>query len=87
IFLSEVVSNIIVFPLMFLSNAFFPSTVYPPIIRDFVEYQPLSIIITTIRDLILYNTLPNPVSVLIIVISTIIFIYIGSRLLRLREIN
>ncbi|MEM0362670.1 MAG: ABC transporter permease [Sulfolobaceae archaeon] len=87
IFLSEVVSNIIVFPLMFLSNAFFPSTVYPPIIRDFVEYQPLSVIITIIRDLILYNTLPNPVYVLIIVISTVIFIYIGSRLLRLREID
>ncbi|MEM1630476.1 MAG: ABC transporter permease, partial [Saccharolobus sp.] len=66
---------------------FFPSTVYPPIIRDFVEYQPLSVIITIIRDLILYNTLPNPVYVLIIVISTVIFIYIGSRLLRLREID
>ncbi|WP_338599494.1 ABC transporter permease [Sulfolobus tengchongensis] len=87
IFLSEIVANVLVFPLMFLSNAFFPPTVYPPLIRVFIEYQPLSIIITVIRDLIVYGVAPNPILVVMILIFTLVFLYAGGRLLRLREID
>jgi len=87
IFLSEIISNILIFPLMFLSNAFFPSNVYPQYIREFVQYQPLSDIITVIRDFTIYGTLPNMSTILIIVILTIIFIYTGGKLLKLREID
>ncbi|AOL16267.1 ABC transporter [Sulfolobus sp. A20] len=88
IFLSEVVANVLVFPLMFLSNAFFPSYVYPPIARVFIEYQPLSIIITDIRDLTIYNTLPNLLEIIVILILALVLLYISSyKLLRLREID
>ncbi|MCH4814261.1 MAG: ABC transporter permease [Saccharolobus sp.] len=87
IFLSEIVANVLVFPLMFLSNAFFPPNVYPPIVRIFVEYQPLSVIITIIRDLIVYGVSPNPILVSIVFFFTVLFLYAGGRLLKLREID
>ena len=83
--ISNTVASVIVFPLMFISNAFFYPNEFPAFFRPFVNYQPVSIVNDIIRDLLIYNETPNPVYFLVIVVLTLIFIALGSRLLRLRE--
>ncbi|BFH73682.1 ABC transporter permease [Sulfurisphaera javensis] len=83
--ISNTVATVIVFPLMFISNAFFYVNEFPWFIRAFVNYQPVSIVNDMVRDVLIYNSLPTPIYFLIILFLTIIFIAIGSRLLRLRE--
>lgn len=85
IFLSEVVANVFVFPLIFLSNAFFPISAYPHYIKAFVEYQPLSLVVTVIRDVTVYNESPPLTYIIALVGMTVAFVLIGTRLLRLRE--
>lgn len=85
IFVAQTVANILVFPLMFLSNAFFNLNAFPPILQPIVAYQPLSIINDVIRDLTVYDTLPSVFDVIYIAVLTIAFVYAGGRLMRLRE--
>lgn len=87
IFLSEVVANVFVFPLIFLSNVFFSPLAYPPYVRPFIEYQPLSLVTTIIRDLVLYSQPPNIINTFALLVATIVFVGLGVRLLRLREIE
>lgn len=83
--ISNTVATVVVFPLMFISNAFFYPTEFPQLLRVFVNYQPVSIVNDIIRDLLIYDKLPNPIYFLVIVMLTFIFILVGSRLLKLRE--
>ena len=86
VFLSNIVSNFIVFPLMFISNAFFSPSIFPSFIRIFAEYQPVSILNDAIRSTIIFGELPNPLYIVAILLLTLVFLGIGSRLLRLREV-
>ncbi len=45
--------TIITFPLMFASSAFVPISTMPAWLRTFAEYQPLSVLITAVRGLVL----------------------------------
>jgi len=83
--ISNTVATVVVFPLMFISNAFFYPTDFPAFFRPFVNYQPVSIVNDIIRDLLIYNEVPNPLYFVVIIVLTLIFIAIGSRLLKLRE--
>jgi len=85
LFVAQSVVSALIFPLMFLSNAFFPVSVFPSFLRPFVEYQPLSLINTVIRDLTVYNTVPSIELVIAILGSTLVLNLIAGRLLRLRE--
>jgi ABC-2 type transport system permease protein len=85
LFVAQSVVSALIFPLMFLSNAFFPVSAFPSIIRPFVEYQPLSLIDSVIRDLTIYGVVPNLTLVGSIIAITIVLNVIAGRLLRLRE--
>jgi len=83
--ISNTVATVVVFPLMFISNAFFYPNEFPAFFRPFVDYQPVSIVNDIIRDLLIYNEVPNPLYFVTIIVLTLIFIAIGGRLLKLRE--
>lgn len=83
--ISNTIATVIVFPLMFISNSFFYVNEFPSFIRLFVNYQPVSIINDMVRDVLIYNQFPNPLYIVVILLLTIIFVGIGSKLLKLRE--
>ncbi|QKR00362.1 ABC transporter permease [Metallosphaera tengchongensis] len=85
LFVAQTAANILVFPLMFLSNAFFQIEAFPTVLRPLVAYQPLSIINDVIRDLVVYNTLPSFAQVVYIGVATVAFVYAGGKLMKLRE--
>lgn len=85
LFVAQTAANVIVFPLMFLSNAFFPLDSFPPTLRGLVAYQPLSVINDVIRDVVVYNVLPSAVDLIYILAFTTILIVLGARLMKLRE--
>ncbi len=85
LFVSNVAANVITIPLMFLSTAFFSIDAFPPVLRPLVEYQPVSVIDSVIRDVMVYNQPPSPFDVLYIVLLTLVFIAIGGKLMKLRE--
>ncbi|AWR98189.1 ABC transporter permease [Acidianus sulfidivorans JP7] len=87
LFVANVAANILVFPLLFLSNAFFYTSSFPPLIRPIIEYQPVSVLNNIIRQSIVYRQLPQIWEILYIIIFMIITIYLGSKLLRLREVE
>ncbi|BAB65607.1 ABC transporter permease [Sulfurisphaera tokodaii] len=83
--ISNTVATVIVFPLMFISNAFFYVDEFPQFFRAFVSYQPVSLVNDMVRDILIYDKLPSPTIFFIIILLTAVFIGIGSRLLKLRE--
>ncbi|QIW23473.1 ABC transporter permease [Sulfolobus sp. S-194] len=83
--ISNTVATVIVFPLMFISNAFFYVNEFPPFFRVFVSYQPVSIVNDMVRDILIYDKLPSLTTFFIIILLSVVFIGIGSRLLKLRE--
>lgn len=85
IFLANVVPTFIVFPLMFISNAFYSSSIFPSILGLIAEYQPVSIVNDVVRQAIVFNVLPNPIYLITIIILTLVFLGVGARLLKLRE--
>ncbi|BCS92716.1 hypothetical protein L3N51_00610 [Metallosphaera sp. J1] len=85
LFVAQTAANVLVFPLMFLSNAFFNLSAFPPLLKPIVAYQPLSVINDVIRDLVVYNVLPSLFDVGYIAILTVAFVYVGGRLMKLRE--
>ncbi|WP_083403768.1 ABC transporter permease [Curtobacterium sp. MCBA15_001] len=50
------ISNLVLFPLTFLSNAFVPADTLPDWLRWFSEVNPISHLITAVRDLINHGT-------------------------------
>ncbi|ARM74946.1 ABC transporter permease [Acidianus manzaensis] len=87
LFVANVAANILVFPLMFLSNSFFYTSSFPPLIRSIIEYQPVSVLNNVIRQTIVYQQLPQMWEIIYVLIFMVITIYLGSKLLRLREIE
>ena len=47
----QAVSFMVILPLTFLSSAFVPTNTMPELVRGFVEAQPVSVVIDTLRDL------------------------------------
>ena len=45
------ISLLVMFPLTFLSNAFVPTDTMPPLLEAFAEVNPVSLVITALRDL------------------------------------
>jgi ABC-2 type transport system permease protein len=85
IYISQSLGTLIVLLLMFLSNTFLPTDVFPEGIRIFVEYQPLSIINDIIRDLTIYQIVPPIFEVLLIIIITAVIVIFSLFVLKLRE--
>jgi ABC-2 type transport system permease protein len=50
------IANLVLFPLTFLSNAFVPTDTLPSWLRWFTEVNPISHLITAVRDLINHGT-------------------------------
>ncbi|MGC9105375.1 MAG: ABC transporter permease [Thermoprotei archaeon] len=83
-FIANTAATAIAFPLMFASNSFYPSYVVPMPFRLFVEYQPLSLFNDVLRSV----TLGTPVAenvVLGVVVSGLVMLGLGMKMLRLRE--
>ncbi|AHC50884.1 ABC transporter [Sulfolobus acidocaldarius SUSAZ] len=85
IFLANVVPTFIVFPLMFISNAFYSSSIFPSVLGLIARYQPVSIVNDVVRQAIVFNVLPDPIYLITIIILTMVFLGVGARLLKLRE--
>lgn len=51
------ISMMILFPLTFLSNAFVPTDTLPSALKLFVQFNPVSHLVTAIRDLLNQNTI------------------------------
>jgi ABC-2 type transport system permease protein len=85
LFVANVAANVITIPLMFLSTAFFTIDAFPSILRPLVEYQPVSVIDAVIRDVMVYGRAPSLFDMFYIVLLTLAFIAVGSKLMRLRE--
>jgi ABC-type multidrug transport system permease subunit len=50
----EVVNNasfLVIFPLTFISNAFVPITNFPPVLKTFAEWNPVSAVTQAVREL------------------------------------
>jgi ABC-2 type transport system permease protein len=45
------ISLLVMFPLTFLSNAFVPTETMPPVLEAFANINPVSLVITALRDL------------------------------------
>ncbi|AWR95869.1 ABC transporter permease [Acidianus brierleyi] len=85
LFVSNVAANVVTIPLIFLSTAFFSIYAFPSSLRVVVQYQPVSVIDSIIRDIIVYNVPPNPFYIIYVILGTLIFLALGSRLMKLRE--
>ena len=86
IILANIVSNFIVFPLMFFSNAFYSASIFPSVLKIIAEYQPVSIVNDLVRETLVLQQLPNPIYLGEVILLTLAFLAVGSRLLRLREV-
>ena len=51
------ISNAILFPLTFLSNAFVPASTLPGWLRDFVQVNPITYIVSAVRQLLTQGTI------------------------------
>lgn len=84
-FVSQTIAITIVFPLMLLSNSFLPEYSYPSIIRTFVEYQPISLLNSLLRETLLFGYSLDSVSLIALILFTALGIIISIFTLRLRE--
>ena len=84
VFLANTAATVITFPLMFASNAFYPSSVFPMPFRLFVEYQPLSLYDDVLRGIVLGTGVNQEIAVAFTVAGLVI-LGVGIRMLRLRE--
>ena len=84
VFLANTVATVITFPLMFASNAFYPSSVFPMPFRLFVEYQPLSLYDDVLRGIVLGTGVSQEIAIAFTVAGLAI-LGLGIRMLRLRE--
>jgi len=57
----------VIFPLVFASSAFVPTSTMPPWLQAFANHQPVSAVINAVRDLVygpeLTQSPPNPVPI------------------------
>jgi ABC-2 type transport system permease protein len=87
IFLANVVSNALFFPLMFFSNAVIPSSALPYPFSIIINFNPISIINDAFRYLILYNNINDGLLYSFEILPfSIIFIALGAKLVKLREV-
>jgi ABC-2 type transport system permease protein len=50
------VMNLITLPLMFASNAFFPTSIMPPWLQTVAQYNPMTYTTEAVRELLIYST-------------------------------
>jgi len=84
-FVAEGVANVLVFLLMFVSNAFYSVSQFPLALREVAQFSPVSIINDMVRDIIIYQQPLELWQLGVIAILTVVFVAAGSRLLSLRE--
>lgn len=75
------VTNIIFFPLLILSNVFFPSDALPDFFRAITEYSPLQISVNTMREIVLEDKtiLVAGDSLLVLLGMTVVFTLLSIR--------
>ncbi|MGR9921938.1 ABC transporter permease, partial [Escherichia coli] len=69
------VSILILFPLTFLSNAFVPSNTMPSWLQWFVDINPVSHLVTAVRDLVNSGTLGSDAVVSLIGAAVIVAVF------------
>lgn len=69
------VSMLILFPLTFLSNAFVPADTMPPWLQWFVDINPVSHLVTAVRDLVNNGTVGSDVLVTLVGAAVIVAIF------------
>jgi len=86
IFLANIASNVIFFPLMFFSNVIIPSSTLPSPLNYIVEYNPLSIINNSMKYLLLLNNLSLGLYYSLILLPfSVALMILGAKLMRIRE--
>ena len=61
----------------FATPIIYPITIFPENVRGMVMINPMAQIITMMRDCILYRTGPEPLSLVYLVVSSLIVLFIG----------
>lgn len=80
------VTNIVFFPLLFLSNVFFPDQALPEFFRSITQYSPLQSTVNTMREIVLNgeSVLVNINTVVILTAITLAFAVLSVRFFRWR---
>lgn len=73
----EYLYNIFTMLLMYASALFYPVEIIPEAIRQYIYLNPLYLIIEQFRDIIMYNSLPNIMSVINTSLFALIVLVIG----------
>ncbi len=87
LFVANVAANIVTLPLIFLSNAFFYASSFPSVIQVLINYQPVSVLNDIIRQVTVYQQLPQLWEIAYIIIFTVVSVFLGGKLLKLREVD
>jgi ABC-2 type transport system permease protein len=87
LFIANIAANIVTLPLIFLSNAFFYVSSFPSFIEILINYQPVSVLNDIIRQVAVYQQLPQLWEIIYIIIFTVLSVFLGGKLLKLREID
>jgi len=69
------ISMLILFPLTFLSNAFVPSNTMPPWLQWFVDVNPVSHLVTAVRDLVNTGTAGSDVIISLVGAAVIVAVF------------
>ncbi|BCU67064.1 ABC transporter [Sulfolobales archaeon HS-7] len=85
IFIGESIATVLIFPLMFLSNSFYATSNFPIVVSTALQYMPVSAVNSIIRFSVFGGPFPT-ISLLEVVIIATIFILLGSKSMRLREV-
>jgi lipopolysaccharide transport system permease protein len=67
---------------LFLSPVFYPSTNFPEWIRPYASLNPLAYSIETIRDALIFGTLPSLVSFVIVLLGSVLIAALGYAFFR-----
>ena len=86
LFVAETASSAIIFPLMFLSNAFYNPSGLPLSVQALVEFSPVSVVNDLVREIGLYGSPVSAYQLVEILVLTFLFLGVGSKLMRIREV-
>ncbi|HZW56377.1 MAG TPA: ABC transporter permease [Nitrososphaerales archaeon] len=77
------IGQAITMPLFFASNAIYPLSLMPPWLQAIAFFNPLSYVVDALRSMLLTGNYSNlPLDIVVLVVSTIIFVGLASLALR-----
>jgi ABC-2 type transport system permease protein len=69
------ISNMVMFPLTFVSNVFVPPETLPGWLRAFVEVNPISFLVTSLRGLVHGEPVAGPVLVVLVISAGLVAVF------------